>query len=124
MKTFLILYNFNRDIRNIMKYLLLILMLQPTVAKSETQTGIASWYGNNNKTRIYSSEKGLYAAHKTLKLGSKALVTVVRSNKSVVVTIVDRGPYKKGRIIDVNIQAAKQLDFFSKGITKVIVTPL
>ena len=107
-----------------MKYTILILMLFSSSLFAKEQTGIASWYGSGNKTLIKSNNKAPFAAHKTLKLGSKALITSVKTKKSVVVTIVDRGPYAHNRILDVNVFAAKQLGMFERGLTKITLTPL
>jgi rare lipoprotein A len=89
---------------------------------SPTQIGVASWYGKENSRSC--SGKRLHhnvpaAAHKHLPLGSWVKVTSTRSRKSVVVLIEDRGPYKKNRIIDLNLPAAKQLGITKKGIDHV-----
>lgn len=54
-------------------------------------------------------------------MGSKVRVTTKFNGKSEILTITDRGPYVKGRIIDVSIGSAKRLGFYSRGITKVKV---
>ncbi len=61
----------------------------------------------------------LVAAHPHLPFGSRVRVTNLNNNKSVVVTIIDVGPFVKGRIIDVSFEAAKQLEFIQDGTTKV-----
>lgn len=106
------------------KILITILTFIPQILLANQQTGVASWYGGENKTLLKSNNKEPFAAHKTLKLGSKALVTSLKTKKSVIVTIVDRGPYSKARILDVNIFAAKQLGFLKSGVTKITLTPL
>ena len=102
-----------------MKYILLFLLLCVNCSANE---GVASWYGREN--RISSTGKPLNpklfaAAHRYLPIGSKVKVTSIRTKKSVVVTIEDRGPYAKSRIIDLNFLAAKQLGIIKCGITKV-----
>ena len=82
------------------------------------QSGKASWYGPGFHGRQTASgetfnQNEMTAAHRTLPLGTKAEVTHVKSGKSVEVTINDRGPYVKGRVIDLSRAAAKKL-----GITK------
>jgi len=102
------------------------------VSKSlKTYTGIASWYsvktnGNNTKTASGRplSNNAYTAAHKTLPFGTKVRVTSLFNGKSEVLTITDRGPYIKGRIIDVTIGSAKRLGFYGRGITKVKVEVL
>ena len=64
------------------------------------------------------------AAHRTLPLGSKAKVTNLNNGKSVVVEINDRGPYTKGRIIDLSHAAAKALGIGDHGTARVSIEPL
>lgn len=74
------------------------------------QVGIASWYGHphhGKKTasgQIYNMHH-LTAAHRSIKLGTKVKVTNLKNHKTVVVTINDRGPFAKGRIIDLSFAA-------------------
>ena len=90
------------------------------------EEGIASWYGKKFHGRLTSSREvynmyKLTAAHKTLPIPCYAKVTNLINNKSIVVRINDRGPFKKGRIIDLSYAAAKKLDIVSKGTAKVYV---
>jgi rare lipoprotein A len=84
------------------------------------ESGLAAFYGGG---RTASGEvtgpMGLTAAHRTLPFGTMVLVTNVRNGKTVVVRIVDRGPYGRGRIIDVSRAAARQLDMIDAGTTMV-----
>ena len=95
-----------------------------------TQYGISSWYSikTNYGTKTASGRRlfdnAYTAAHKTLPMGSKVRVTCLFNGKSEILTINDRGPYTKGRIIDVTIGSAKRLGFYSRGITKVKVEVL
>ena len=95
----------------------------------KVQKGVASYYHDSlhgNKTasgQIYNKNK-LSAAHKTLPLGSKVRVTDVRTGKSIVVKVNDRGPFVKGRIIDLSRRAASDLGIIKKGITPVKVEVL
>ncbi len=101
----------------------------PYVVKS-TEEGKASWYSikTNYGTRTASGQKlcnnAPTAAHKTLPMGTKVRVINLDNNKSEVVTINDRGPYKKGRVIDVTIGTAEKLGFVKNGIAKVRVEVL
>lgn len=86
--------------------------------------GQASWYGESHQgNRTASGElfdlHKLTAAHKTLPMGSQVRVTSLSSGRSVVVRINDRGPFTKGRIIDVSQAAAEQLGFVRKGTDQV-----
>ena len=93
----------------------------------QTQHGIASWYSvkTNFGTKTASGRpfrnNAYTAAHKHWPMGSKVRVTSKFNGKSEILTITDRGPYVKGRIIDVSIGSAKRLGFYSRGITKVKV---
>lgn len=92
------------------------------------QKGVASWYGGRFHNRRTSSgerfDKGsLTAAHPTAPLGSKLRVVSEDTGRSVVVTINDRGPYSRGRIIDVSKAAAAELGMLNSGIAHVRVEP-
>lgn len=85
--------------------------LQPAEA---AQRGAASWYGPGfHGRRTASGERfnsgGLTAAHRTLPFGSHVLVTNERTGRSVVVRINDRGPFTRGRIIDISQGAARAI---------------
>jgi rare lipoprotein A len=95
------------------------------------QVGKASWYGKYFHGRPTASGEPynmfeLTAAHLQLKLGTLVRVTNLSNGRSVVVRINDRGPYPKGRIIDLSYGAAQLLGFRAKGLQEVkleIVTP-
>lgn len=65
--------------------------------------------------------KGLYAAHKYLPLPTYVKVTNLKNNRTIIVRVNDRGPFVKGRIIDLTAAAAKKLGFYKKGTTTVLV---
>ena len=94
------------------------------------QQGKASWYSikTNYGTKTASGEvlcnKAPTAAHKTLPMGTKVRVINMANNKSEVVTINDRGPFIKGRIIDVTIGTAEKLGFVKHGVVPVKVEVL
>lgn len=93
---------------------------------SAQQCGRASWYALTSKTA--SGERmnpaGLTAAHRTLPLGSKVKVTNKSNGKSLVVRINDRGPFIKGRVLDLSKGAAGRLGFIGAGHASVCFTPL
>jgi rare lipoprotein A len=95
---------------------------QPRPRPASTQHGIASWYGSEFK-RTASGERynpfTLTAAHRTLPFGTKVRVTSVRTKRCVVVRINNRGPYVKGRIIDLSRAAASELKMLGSGIARV-----
>lgn len=91
-----------------------------------TQTGEASYYADKFHGRKTASGEtfdmnAMTAAHKTLPFGTKVNVTNTANNKTVQVRINDRGPFVKGRIIDVSLAAAKALDMIRSGVADVIV---
>ena len=100
------------------------------LAVKSVEHGKASWYSTktNFGTKTASGQRlsnsAATAAHKTLPMGTKVRVINESNGKSEVMTITDRGPYIKGRIIDVTIGAAERLGFAHRGITKVRVEVL
>lgn len=92
--------------------------------------GKASWYSikTNYGTKTASGQRlcnnAPTAAHKTLPMGTKVRVINMANNKSEVVTINDRGPFIKGRIIDVTIGTAEKLGFVTRGVVPVKVEVL
>jgi len=64
------------------------------------------------------------AAHRLLPFGSKVRVTNLSNNSAVVVRVNDRGPFVKGRVIDLSLAAAKKLDMVRTGVAKVEVVPV
>lgn len=87
------------------------------------QAGIASFYWQPQAVACGGrfNPNDLTAAHKTLKCGSKVRVTNKRNGKSVVVTINDRGPYIKGRVIDLSKAAAQRIGMVSSGLAPVTI---
>lgn len=91
------------------------------------ELGKASWYGAGFQGKETASgdtfnQKELTAAHPSLPMGTKAEVTNLDNGKKVEVTINDRGPYAKGRAIDLSSGAAKKLDMKKKGTANVKIT--
>jgi rare lipoprotein A len=91
------------------------------------QCGGASWYGPGfHGKRAASGERfnqnAMTAAHKTLPFGTVVKVVDQRTGKSVTVTINDRGPFHRGRIIDLSKAAATKLGFRNAGTTKVCIS--
>jgi len=92
--------------------------------ESATITGTASFYAHHfhgHKTasgQVYD-ENELTAAHRTLPFGTQVRVTNLKNDRSVVVTVNDRGPHNRHRVIDVSRHAADLLGFVSAGTTRV-----
>ena len=94
------------------------------IGQSFKQTGNASFYADKFEGRTTASgekykHSKLTAAHKTLPFGTILRVTNLENDKEVVVRVNDRGPFVKGRIIDLSKSAAEQLGFIIQGVTKV-----
>jgi len=94
--------------------------------KNKAEVGMASWYGKKfHGKKTASGERfnmyAMTAAHKTLPFNSRVRVTNLENNKSVKVRINDRGPWTKGRTIDLSYAAAKKIDMIEKGVVKVRV---
>ena len=102
----------------------------PQYAVKSVQHGKASWYSirTNRGTHTASGQrlcdKSATAAHKTLPMGTKVKVTNEVNGKSEIVTINNRGPYIRGRIIDVTIGTAERLGFRQRGVVPVKVEVL
>jgi len=95
----------------------------------KTVVGIASYYGHVHQGRRMANgqrfdESKLTAASRTLPLGTRVKVTSLQNQKSVIVTITDRGPAVKTRVIDLSTAAARALGMISSGVNKVRVEPL
>ncbi|MBE0583692.1 MAG: septal ring lytic transglycosylase RlpA family protein [Desulfofustis sp.] len=93
------------------------------------QTGIASWYGEDFHGRRTSNGEtydmhALTAAHKTLPMNTVLLVQNLDNKKEIIVRVNDRGPFVKGRIIDLSYSAAKQLNIVGRGTAHVRITAL
>ena len=91
--------------------------------------GLASYYGRKfHGRRTASGEhynmQALTAAHRTLAFGSRVEVTNLKNGRKVRVRINDRGPFIKGRIIDLSYAAAKQIGMLSRGVARVKIQAL
>lgn len=102
---------------------------RPHAAAGYDTVGIASWYGDPfhgrptaNGTRY--DQDGLSAAHRTLPLGTPVRVTRLEDGRSLILRITDRGPFVKGRIIDLSRGAARRLGFANDGLARVRVRAL
>lgn len=124
----------------IFPFLILILLLPPSCAKKQIspkreeaaqrvrpgwrQVGYASWYGAEFHGRRTASGElfnmyDLTAAHRTLPIGTTVMVTRLDNHRSVKVRINDRGPFARGRIIDLSYASAKMIGLDKDGVVKV-----
>jgi rare lipoprotein A len=98
----------------------------PNENPSYRAEGVASWYGPDFHGRLTANGEifdmhGISAAHPTLPIPSYVRVTNLDNNRSMIVRVNDRGPYARGRIIDVSIGTAKALGFYGEGLAHVRV---
>lgn len=95
-------------------------------APTGRHVGVASWYGPGfygRKTAsgaVYTGAK-LTAAHRTLPFGTRVRVTNLENGRRVVVVVDDRGPYARGRVIDLSPTAARRLGMLNDGLARVRV---
>lgn len=100
---------------------------QPLIASSFG--GKASWYGPGFHGRLTANgerynQNAMTAAHRNLRFGTRVKVTNLNNGRSVILRINDRGPYIKGRVIDVSAAAARSLGMIHSGVAPVKVTVL
>jgi len=101
----------------------------PPPDEGRTEIGLASFYASSFHGQRTASgraydEHELTAAHRTLPFGSRVRVTNLSNGRSVVLTITDRGPFSRGRVIDVSRRAARKLGFWRLGTARVRVDVL
>jgi len=101
----------------------------PPTQERFTQSGKASYYarmhhGQRTANGETHDQNALVAAHRSLPFGTRVRVTNQQNGKQVVVRINDRGPFRRGRIIDVSRAAAAQLDMLDRGVVHVRIETL
>ncbi|WP_211227909.1 septal ring lytic transglycosylase RlpA family protein [Spirochaeta cellobiosiphila] len=106
------------------KLICLTLLITSLTIMVYSEKGYASWYGGVFQGKLTSNGEVfdtnlLTAAHKTLPFGTIVKVTNLENGKSVEVRVNDRGPFIKGRIIDLTRKAASQLDMLNSGVAYV-----
>lgn len=109
--------------KNILKIVLCISIIASSCGYTN-KIGNASYYSDYYEGRTTANgetfrQSKVTAAHKTLPFGTKVEVTNLKNHKSIVVRINDRGPFVKGRIIDLTKSAAKEIGMLSDGVSKV-----
>jgi rare lipoprotein A (peptidoglycan hydrolase) len=84
------------------------------------QSGIASWYGPGFHGRLMANGKAFNmhaytVAHKHLPLGTRVCISNPRNGKTILATVTDRGPFVKGRVVDLSKKIAEELDIIQRG---------
>lgn len=95
-------------------------------ATPSREEGLASYYARSLDGRMTASgarydARAMTAAHRSHAFGTQLRVTDLETGKSVVVTVTDRGPYAKGRVIDLSRAAALALGILERGLVRVLV---
>lgn len=95
-----------------------------TASAGPVQCGKASWYAMTTITASgeRANPNAMVAAHKSLPFGTKVRVKNLNNGRSITVRINDRGPFIRGRVIDLSRVAATKLGFKNQGVTRVCVT--
>lgn len=88
------------------------------------EVGLASYYGHafHGRRTASGARYDMYAltcAHRTAPFGTRLRVTELESGRSVVVTVTDRGPFRRGRVVDVSLAAARRLGIVERGLARV-----
>ena len=99
---------------------------QPRASSPSPAVGIASFYDRSLQGRRTASGQPydrhqLTAAHRSLPFGSRVRVTNLDNGRTLVLEVNDRGPFRKGRVIDVSERAARELGFYRAGTARVRV---
>lgn len=100
---------------------ILFMFIMSGVSEAKVQHGMASYYWQPQRVASggWFNPNAMTAAHKTLKFGTRVRVTNLKNKKSVIVKINDRGPFIKGRIVDLSKAAAKKIGMIKSGVVKV-----
>jgi rare lipoprotein A len=100
--------------------------LLPAADAATAQQGMASYYKHGKRTASGEryDPRNLTAAHRSLPFGTRVKVTNAKSGRSVVVRINDRGPFIRGRIIDLSLGAAQAIGLHRAGVAKVKIEVL
>ncbi|MBO4659862.1 MAG: septal ring lytic transglycosylase RlpA family protein [Prevotella sp.] len=109
--------------------ILILLLLSNSLVSMAQQRGYATYYAQKfNGTKTASGQRldnnAFVCAHKTHPFGTKLQVKNLSTGKTVVVTVIDRGPFVKGYIIDLSQRAAHDLGIIKHGRAKVEVSPI
>jgi len=101
-------------------------LIVSSACRAESWTGQASYYALHGRTAAGSrvGAGGMTAAHRSLPFGTRLRVVNLRNGKAVVVRVNDRGPFVRGRIVDVSAPAADALGFRRAGVARVRVERL
>ena len=102
---------------------------RPLIRESQAEVGVASYYARDHQGhRTASGERfdmrEMTAAHRSLPFGTRVRVTNLANGRAVVVRINDRGPFRKGRVLDLSYAAARELRMVGRGVARVRLEPI
>lgn len=102
----------------------LIIIALTKISAQTVETGKATYYADRMHGRPTSSgtryhRDSFYCAHRTLPFGTLVRVTDTNTGKSVIVKVIDRGPFGKGKVVDLSKAAARELGMLSKGVIRI-----
>lgn len=117
------------QVKHFILVLISLLFISGFEASAQKKSGVASYYGHSFHGRRTSDgsryhRDSLTCAHRTLPFGTKVRVRNVKNGREVVVKVTDRGPFRRGGIVDLSYAAAKEIDMLSSGVVRVEVEPL
>lgn len=105
--------------------------MTPQQAVGFSETGIASWYDERSLFSRGTTALGepfrpreMAGAHKTIPIPARVRVTNLENSRSIVIRVNDRGPFVRGRVIDLTPAAARRLGFKDQGLTRVRIEVL
>lgn len=115
------------DIIGVIRCLFVFVLLSMSIPTEAQERGKASFYSKRMQGRKMSSglryhNDSLYCAHKKHPFGTLLKVVNKRNGKSVIVKVTDRGPFGRGRVVDLSWRAAKELDMIAAGVVDVEVS--
>ena len=104
---------------------ILIIILMALCKSMAQQVGMASYYAKNIRNKMANGQRyhsdSMFCAHRTHPFGTKLKITHLRNHKSVIVKVTDRGPFGRGRVVDLSWGAAEKLGLVAAGVAKVKV---
>jgi len=105
----------------VLQVVITLVLATSTTAEARIESCKASWYGPGFHGRTmangqrFNQHNSAHLAHKSLPFGTKVLVTNLANGKSIQARVTDRGPFVKGRCVDLSLAGAKKLGFVTKG---------
>ena len=104
-------------------YFLIVTLLFCCITIKAQQVGMASYYAKNIRSKMANGQRyhkdSMVCAHRTYPFGTLLKITHMKNHKTVIVKVTDRGPFGRGRIVDLSWGAAEKLGMIAAGVAKV-----